>query len=60
MKYKLLTSVSSSELSEMVQKYLNNGWKLHGGSFGNTKETWGHFKKMGEVTYFSQAVIKDE
>jgi hypothetical protein len=60
MKYKLLTSQYTDKLSIQVQKYLDDGWKLRGNTFSNTEEVWGHFKKQGEITYFSQAVIKDE
>jgi hypothetical protein len=58
MEYKLLTAVGERELSDKVTSHLRNGWTLHGPTNQTTEETWGHFKKSGERTIFSQAVVK--
>ncbi len=36
-KYKIISSVDTSMLEEIVQNYLNAGWELHGGLVAGLK-----------------------
>ena len=58
MKYKLLTDTHAGDLTKKVQTHLDDGWELYGPPSQTTQESWGHFKKQGEFTVFSQAVSK--
>jgi hypothetical protein len=56
--YKLLSVSSAAVLSEKINRLLQDGWQLHGTPMQTRQERWGHFKKQGEYTLYSQAMIK--
>jgi hypothetical protein len=56
--YKLLSVSSAAVLSERINRLLQDGWQLHGAPMQTRQESWGHFKKQGEYTLYSQAMIK--
>ena len=65
MKYKILTSDTSSLLEQEVNNFLQDGWKLQGGiSVSQSFETYENSRKgytESDTDYtFVQAIIKDE
>lgn len=50
MKYEILESQDSGQLTRIVNEYLNDGWKLHGvlHIFQNTNDQW---------HYYTQAMV---
>jgi len=54
--FEVLNADCARDLSEMVTRYLQEGWVLHGDLQVITREVWSHMKKYGETTVYSQGV----
>ncbi len=64
MRYILLSKNDFTKLSDTVNQYLKNGWKLHYGHAAVPHQDVG-YANIGQKTYnshisFSQAMTKDE
>ncbi len=61
MKFILLSSSSPSDLSKNVQKYLDDGWELHGTTNMVAEMTYSAWNECNTShSVYSQALIKKE